>query len=92
MVPHIAKLSNRVYNSFVENEFKPLLPVARGHLLRIMATSNDDKLVAGIAKEILELSADRGVAGGVPVVINDSQVVLLVATAKELREYHGGST
>lgn len=66
------------------NHFKELLPEAKDELRRIMKTSPDAKLRASVAKDIVEL-AGAGVATPPPrqIIINDSQIQLLVQVARE---------
>lgn len=77
----------------MENGFAELVPVAKRELLRIMTMSRDDKVVVSTARMILEASGnlDASRIGGAQIVINNSQVQLLISTAKEIAE-HGGST
>lgn len=74
----------------MDNPFKELEPVAKQELLRVLTTSRDDKVVVTTARAILEASGGmESGKGSAPIMISNSQVVLLTATAKEMLE-HGG--
>lgn len=67
------------------NYFRVLLPDAFEQMRRIMQTSDDDKLVSGIAKDVIELAGEGVQQKGMPtVVINDSDVKLLLNVTQEV--------
>jgi hypothetical protein len=67
------------------NYFRLLLPDAFEQMRRIMQTNDDDKVVAGIAKDVIELAGEGAQQKGASVVvINDSDVKLLLNVTQEV--------
>ena len=72
------------------NEFKDLVPAAKSELSRILRNSENEKLVVEVSKMILEGAGELKPAQvGAQILIKDSQVQLLVATAKEIGDGRG---
>jgi hypothetical protein len=68
------------------NPYLPLVPEATAVLRQIMHTTLDEKVRAGIAKDILNgagVTKDQGETSR-PILIKDSQVQLLIQVAKEV--------
>jgi len=67
------------------NYFRVLLPDAMEEMRRIMKTSDNEKLVAQVAKDVIELAGEGVQRDSAPmVVINDSDVRLLLNVTKEV--------
>lgn len=64
--------------------FQELLPDAMNEMRRILKMSGNEKLKAEVAKEVIELAGAGGGPKTAPVVINDSQVQLLIQVAREV--------
>lgn len=73
-----------------KNYFRILLPDAMEEMRRIMKTSDNEKLVAQVAKDVIELAGEGVQQVGAPmVVINDSDVQLLLNVTREV--FNGGA-
>jgi hypothetical protein len=67
------------------NYFRVLLPDAMEEMRRIMKTSDNEKLVAQVAKDVIELAGEGVQRDMAPMVmINDSDVRLLLNVTKEV--------
>ena len=67
--------------------FLDLLPTAMSEARRIMKTSRNEKLRWEVSRDVIEFAGAGGGPKTAPVVINDSQVQLLLQVGREvLRE------
>lgn len=66
------------------NYFRQLLPDAMNEMKRILKMSSNEKLKAEVARDVIELAGAGGGPKTAQVVINDSQVQLLLQVGREV--------
>jgi len=82
-LPSVGKQSDSSV-AVARNYFLGLLPDAMLEMKRILKMSSNEKLRKETAKEIIELAGAGGGPKTAPVVINDSQVQLLLHVGREV--------
>lgn len=74
------------------NEFEDLVPTAKSVLRKVMLNAKDQKLAVSTAQDVLDRAGkgkNNGGIVGAQIVIKDSNVALLTATAREVLEAEG---
>lgn len=69
-----------------KNHFLELLPMALSELRHTLSTSKNERLRVEVAESIVEKAGAGGGPKTAPVVINDSNVQLLISVAREVFE------